>query len=163
MDPKTGEILEQKPIICSPDLLAEGDFIGVEKIDNEFWISETFYNIILAYRLEGTSLEEMKVRTLGEPGIVDMVYAEDSIWSYDWLTPRILYRSNKEGKLLDWYSIPLDLGEVDGPHCQGLAFDGKNLWALDKGNQRICIIEQIFRNSQLWISLSKIPSKKHFY
>jgi hypothetical protein len=147
MNPETAEILERKPIICSPDLLAEGEVFGIEKVDNEFWISYTFYNVILAYKLEGTLLGELKIRTLGGPSIVDMVSIDDCIWSYDWFTPRILYRCNKEGKLLDWYSIPLDFGETDGPHCQGLTFDGKNLWALDNNNQRICIIERIIENS----------------
>jgi len=142
MNIETGEVMRRQPIFTSSDWLANGDVSGLERIGDELWISDTFNGVIVSYPLEGTSLGEQKFRGLGGPGIVDMVSADDSIWSYDWLTPRILYRCDSKGKLLQWYSIPLDFGETDGPHCQGLAFDGKNLWALDNGNLRISIIKQ---------------------
>jgi hypothetical protein len=41
----------------------------------------------------------------------------------------------RPAKLLDW-------GEHPFPQLAGLAYDGKNLWALDNEANRICIIEK---------------------
>ena len=56
----------------------------------------------------------------------------------------LLIRSDKNGwHLLDYgempFTGPTDYFSHPGPgYCDGLAWDGQNLWALDARNKRIC-------------------------
>jgi len=61
--------------------------------------------------------------------------AGDTLWHIPDFAPLIL-RSHKGGKLLEWGEVPFAGG------CSGLAWDGKHLWALDRENARIALIER---------------------
>jgi len=52
------------------------------------------------------------------------------------LLTEIIFRSDLSGKLLDWGTAPFQ------GSCAGLAFDGRNLWALDHSGHRVCMIEK---------------------
>jgi len=138
-DPETGEVIEQQDIFRADWLGWVG---GLEKVGDEIWVTDVFNCVVVSYPLKGALLGKEKFRGLGGPAPVGMAAVDGTVWHYDWLTPRIIYRGDTEGRLLDWCSIPVDFKEVEGSHCSGLAFDGKHLWALDGGNRRICIIER---------------------
>jgi hypothetical protein len=57
----------------------------------------------------------------------------EEMWSVGYWSPFIV-RTNMRGDLLDW-------GERPFGH-NAIAWDGQNLWALDPGRGRICIIEK---------------------
>ena len=57
----------------------------------------------------------------------------DDIWATDGWAPAIV-RTNLEGELLDWGEKPFDWPPI--------AWDGDNLWAIDREHKRICIIEK---------------------
>ena len=41
-----------------------------------------------------------------------------------------------------WSPQPVDWGEIPFGKLSGLAWDGKNLWAIDNATKRICVIEK---------------------
>jgi len=59
-----------------------------------------------------------------------------TIWLYDQWS-RSLIRSKLDGEVIEYHDNPLE-SDIDG-----LAFDGKNLWVLEAGNRRICMLERV--------------------
>ena len=57
----------------------------------------------------------------------------DDIWCVDWFSPSLV-RTNMAGDLVGWGERPFGFEPV--------AYDGKNLWALDTKYKRICLIEK---------------------
>ena len=55
----------------------------------------------------------------------------------------------KNGPLLDWGEKPFGIATA------GIAWDGKNLWALDAKNKRICVIEKTESGKEITASLNK--------
>ena len=56
-----------------------------------------------------------------------------AMWVVDALSPALI-KTDLDGAFLDWGEKPFG--------NQDIAWDGKNLWALDSKNKRICIIEK---------------------
>ena len=76
-------------------------------------------------------------RVLGGPIPVDLASEGSAVWHTDAWAPAIIKSdSTKHGQLLDWGEKPFD------GQCAGIAHDGKNFWALDAKNKRICVIER---------------------
>jgi hypothetical protein len=59
---------------------------------------------------------------------------DNGVWHTDFWAP-VLVKSGPSGQLLDW-------GEKPFPGLSGIAWDGRNLWALDSQPKRICVIEK---------------------
>lgn len=57
------------------------------------------------------------------------------MWHWDGWVPLII-KSNLKGGYVDSGEKPFD------GRCDGLAWDGKRLWALDNEQKRICVIEK---------------------
>ena len=71
-------------------------------------------------------------------GMPDFMAAQgEQVWCWDCVWFQGLMKCNLDGHVLDWGELPF------GPDHHGIAWDGKELWALDKKNKRICIIERI--------------------
>jgi hypothetical protein len=56
---------------------------------------------------------------------------DDAMWISDGICP-LLIKTARDGRLLDWGEKPFGWG--------GIAFDGSNLWALDRAGSRLCAI-----------------------
>ena len=58
----------------------------------------------------------------------------DEVWKLSGVWFDGVMRTNAERELLDW-------GEAPFGHA-GIAYDGKQLWALDRSGKRICVVEK---------------------
>ena len=63
-----------------------------------------------------------------------MSVSGDDIWTLSQVWFSGIMKTNADGHILDWGELPFGHG--------GIAHDGRNLWALDPQNKRICIIEK---------------------
>ena len=63
------------------------------------------------------------------------------LWHTDEWAP-YLFRSDLQDHLLEFTEQPFLRGTGDLPTVRGIAHDGRNLWALDDKNKRICVIER---------------------
>ena len=81
------------------------------------------------------------------PGTVPfaMTSAGGAVWYADAFWPYLI-KTDFSGEVLDWAEQPFERVRMGGGAVliglQGLAWDGKNLWALDNVNKRICVIEK---------------------
>ena len=64
-----------------------------------------------------------------------------AMWVVDALSPALI-KTDLDGAFLDWGEKPFG--------NQDIAWDGKNLWALDSKNKRICIIEKAKSGKRLF-------------
>jgi len=79
--------------------------------------------------------DKRRWQTLAGPGPACLSAADGDVWHVDFWAPAII-KSDLNGRLLDWGEKPFD------GRCEGLAWDGKHLWALDNAGKRICVIEK---------------------
>ena len=76
-------------------------------------------------------------RVLGGPIPVDLATDGAAVWHVDVWAPALIKSGlDRHGHLLDWGEKPFD------GRCDGIAFDGRRLWALDRQGKRICVIEK---------------------
>jgi hypothetical protein len=127
LDPATGEVVREMPA-DQPDWCEVYD---VAQVGDELWVSDGFNGLVRRYTPDG----EHRFFGLGGPEPISIAAADDGVWHIDAFAPMIAH-TRADGSLADWGEKPFD-GE-----CDGLAWDGKRLWALDKKARRICVIEK---------------------
>jgi hypothetical protein len=123
VDPETGEVLE------TISLASLEEVIGPEVVGGKVLVGDGFNGCVAIF--DPAAPEKPRMQTLAGPGPACMAADGDAVWHGDYWAPAII-KSDLGGKLLDWGEKPFDV--------RGLAFDGKNLWALDNKNRRICAI-----------------------
>ena len=129
LNPETGEIVRElavdKPDWCEVYDLAQ--------VNGELWVSDGFNGMVRKIDPEG----EAEPKIIDTAGVEPISLAEtpDGVWEIDAFAPSII-KSDFEGKLLEWGEKPFD------GRCDGLAWDGEHLWALDAKAKRICVIEK---------------------
>ena len=133
IDPKNGEINREVPL---DDLEHVG---GVAFVDGKLWLVDSFYGWVSILDPARPEARTKPKEVLPGPLPVWLASAGDAVWHYDFWAPAIM-KSDLNGRLLDWGEKPFN-GSVDG-----LAWDGKNLWALDNNQKRICLIEKSQEN-----------------
>jgi hypothetical protein len=138
IDPDTGAILRELPIeyVVEP--------VAVTQVDAKLWVSDGWLfpgNVVDPDRdpthpqtdpfEPGTRLDPL----LAGPLPLHFAPTSDGVWHQEFWVP-LLIESGPDGKLLDWAEKPF------GDATAGIAWDGKNLWALDGKQRRICVIEK---------------------
>jgi hypothetical protein len=106
---------------------------GAAQVGDELVVADGFLNAVGIF---DANMKLDRQRVLGAPGSMELAVQDDTLWHTDWLLTEIIFRSDLNGKLLDWGTTPFQGG------CAGLAFDGVNLWALDHTRNRVCMIEK---------------------
>jgi len=128
VDPSTGEVRQE--------IAAEvwGEFSAIAKLDERICIGNVYCGGVHFLRDGEVSRHP---QWLAGGFTVDMACAEGNVWHIDAFN-QLLIRSdpNQEGCLVDWAGAPF------GEDTFGLAWDGRNLWALDAKDHRISIIER---------------------
>ena len=73
--------------------------------------------------------------------------ADQGVWFDGWDQPMLIKSDRNGWRLLDYgdrpFAGPTDFFSHPGPgYCDGMAWDGSQLWALDARNRRLCVIEK---------------------
>ncbi|MFC1453059.1 hypothetical protein ACFLSJ_06895, partial [Verrucomicrobiota bacterium] len=71
----------------------------------------------------------------------DLAAEGDTLWHTDEWAP-FLFHSDLNGNLIDSFEQPFFTHLGEGMPVAGITYDGERLWALDKKNKRICVIER---------------------
>jgi hypothetical protein len=133
LNPETGEIIGEVPLEIM-------DWInGFAQVNGEVWVADGFQGNVL--RLDAARPGEGRPYVLGGPIPADLAAVPDGVWHCDIWAPGIMKtslegRTPHDGHLIEWAEKPFD------GRCDGLAWDGEDLWALDNTNKRVCIIER---------------------
>ena len=84
----------------------------------------------------------------------DLAADGNTFWHTDEWAP-FLFRSDLKDNLLEFYEPPFFRGPGDELPARGIVHDGKNLWALDAKNKRICIVEKTESGKEITASSNK--------
>jgi len=128
IDPITGQVKKQLPLVQMHDIA------GVAQVGQELVVADAFLNAVGIFRPRKPG--KPRIRTLGAPGTIHLAAAGGAVWHSDWLLTEILFKSDLDGRLLEWGTKPFD-GDV-----AGLAHDGRLLWALDARAGQIHALEK---------------------
>jgi len=111
------------------------DVIGLAKVNGSFWIGDGF---MCTASVVNPDTGENRWMGIGACGPIDGAFDGEGVWFCHFWAP-VVTRSALDGKLMEWGEAPL------GGNCNGLAWDGKRLWALDAKGGRICAIQRATR------------------
>jgi len=159
IDPDTGKTTRELPL--HGNAWEPG---AVTVVDGKIWITDTWAWLVTI--LDPDKPEQRNYGVLSGPcAYGDMATTEDGIWHFDYVRTGVMYKTDSHLHPMEWEDEPpngvnidvlhdrapiggftparlLDWGEHPFPGLAGLAYGGKNLWALDSGAKRICVIEK---------------------
>jgi hypothetical protein len=125
LDPATGE--ERRAVE-----LKKLSWVGsVDRVADKLWIGDDFYGC--AFEVDPDAPEEAQGRGVAGPNPGSLAATPDCIWHADRMA-ELLIRSDAAGKLLGFADLPF------GVETRGIAWDGKTLWAVDDGADRLVAI-----------------------
>jgi hypothetical protein len=133
LDPETGAVTREVS-------LEKMDWInGFAQVDGELWVGDGFQGNVL--RIDPDSPTEARPYILAGPCPIGLAAVPGGVWHFDVWAPAMMKTSLEgktphDGALLDWGEKPFE------GRCNGLAWDGESLWALDAENGRICAIRK---------------------
>ena len=112
---------------------------GVTQVEDKLAVADGFLGCVMIY--DPAKPAKPEGRVLGGPIPVDLATDGAAVWHLDVWAPALIKSGlDRHGHLLDWGEKPFD------GRCDGIAFDGKHLWALDRKGKRICAIEKAKSN-----------------
>ena len=129
LDPDTGEVVREVPV-DKPDWC---EVSGVAQVNGELWVNDDFNGVIR--RVDPGSGAEPTLHGSAGSLPCSLTPVPGGVWEIDAFSP-YLVQSDHDAKLLDLGEKPF------GGRCDGLAWDGEDLWALDSEGRRICVIEK---------------------
>lgn len=109
---------------------------AANQVDGKVWVADRFSPGVIVIDPADTAARDFRV--LAGPGPETFTPTPEGVWHADFWAP-VLIKTSYEGMLLDWGDQVFERGTA------GLAYDGKDLWALDAATGRICIIEKVAR------------------
>ena len=108
---------------------------GATEVNGQLWIVDSFFGWLDRVDPEQAGTPEPDPGdTLAGPMPCYVTPANGGVWHCDVWAPAII-KSDFQGRFLDW-------GERPFGWVQGLAWDGRHLWALDSDQKRLCEIEK---------------------
>ena len=132
IDPASGEVQDEInidfPVTVFAAMVKVRDKVLISEQDGGFWT-------LAADDLAEPPDRDSDVK-LG-CGMPDFMAAHgEQIWCWSCVWFQGMMKCDLDGHVLDWGGLPF------GPDHHGIAWDGNELWALDKKNKRICVIEK---------------------
>ena len=127
LDPETGKVTRELA------LKKQHWVHGFEQVGEELWVGDAWMGCVLRIGLK----DGKKGKPLGVGGPQPNRFAPtpDGVWHLDDFAPLLIKNSHK-GKVLDWADKPFE------GRCDGIAWNGNDLWALDAKTKRIGIIRR---------------------
>ena len=138
VDPENGDVTNEVPV--------RGNWGpgGSALVGDELWVAQGVWLIVKNL----ATGDERRVEGYG-PWPIDLAAAGNTLWYTDEWMPCGLFHVDLEGGLLEFVDAPFYERWEYGLAVRGIAHDGKNLWALDNKNKRICIIERTESGEEL--------------
>ena len=153
VDPETGEVQDE---ISLED--TGGGPAGVTQVDGHLWVVDTWNGGALVLDPDDPARKPWRWAMLAASwmGFGDIEAADDGIWhtytgTIVFCSSPLVVKTGRDLPLVEDCEHAadgprprlLDYGERPfNSQCAGLAHDGKNLWALDSKEGRICVIEK---------------------
>ncbi len=130
IDPRTGGIRREVSLDSVVEWVG-----GFTQANGELWVADGWTFCARAFDPDHAERRRwvMMPAPCGERSM--LAVAGDGIWHTVAYVP-LLFKSDFNGELLDWAEWPFE------GHCDGLAWDGQLLWALDSEGRRVCAIER---------------------
>ena len=150
IDPHTGDVRQEIPTQPLEQPAA------VAGVGDKLWVTDHWQGVTAILDGKGGFQRVLPPRGAG----VNLAPADDGVWSLEmcdgrlWLAPctPVICKTILDPEPITWddasaasyLNAPvLDFGDKPfGDASAGIAWDGKNLWALDAGGRRICMIEK---------------------
>ena len=134
IDPDTGSIMRQISF-DDPKFMPIGEIHlnGVAQVGERIWVIDSFFGHV--HSIDPDNTDDHRWFSLSGPLPTWIAPHDDAVWHCDLWAPYIM-KNDRNGQLLDWGEKPFE------GQCDGLAWDGQSLWALDSASQRICMIEK---------------------
>ncbi|MHC4561400.1 MAG: hypothetical protein ACYS8X_01355 [Planctomycetota bacterium] len=130
IDATTGKVLRKF------DMTRTGDITGATRVDRRLFACDGWGGGVWVIDLDNADAKPTQTFANVAAGMPDYMASDgETIWAVEFMAPSLV-KSTSDGKLLDWAERPFGLNPV--------AWDGKDLWALDPGNRRVCLIEKAF-------------------
>lgn len=142
LDPDTGQV--KREVV----LRGMNSVWGAAQVGGELVVADGFLNAVGIFDLADPG--KHRVRDLAGPGPIALAAEGGGVWHSDWLVHQVIFRSDLNGRLLDWGTVPFGSGGGDWGDqmaTQGLAFDGERLWLLDAAGGRVCAVERVRRTA----------------
>ena len=108
---------------------------GVVQVDGQVRVFDSFFGWVFA--LDAATPGELCELDLPRSSPLPMTAnaaGEGALWYVDGWVPWVV-KCDHEGRLLDWAERPFGGWE-------GVAWDGEQLWAIDRANGRICVVKK---------------------
>ena len=105
----------------------------VEKVGDKLWVSDGF--MMCAVMIDPATGKKVGGVVLAGPLAADYAPDPEGVWHVDGWAPAVI-KSDFTGGLIEWGEKPF------AGRCNGLTWDGRQLWALDADNKRMCVIEK---------------------
>ncbi|KKO11392.1 hypothetical protein LCGC14_0018730 [marine sediment metagenome] len=141
IDAATGKVLRKF------DMTRTGDITGATRVGRELLACDGWGGGVWVVDLDNPDAELTQTFDRVAAGMPDYLASDgETIWAVEFMAPSLV-KSTSDGKLLDWTERPFGLNPV--------AWDGKNLWAFDSDNNRICLIERASADEAPSIELTR--------
>ncbi|MHC4985526.1 MAG: hypothetical protein ACYTFO_05150, partial [Planctomycetota bacterium] len=128
IDAVTGEVLREFPLPTATDVT------GATCVRGKIYACDGWQGGVWVIDPNDPEAEPYQTYELVAAGMPDYMASDgETIWAVGFMAPSLV-KSTPDGEMLDWAERPFAF--------QPLAWDGQNLWALDPGNKRICLIER---------------------
>jgi len=128
IDAATGKVIRQFPLPRTTDIT------GATRVGRQIYACDGWGGGVWIVDLDDAEAEPEQTYAAVAAGMPDYMASDgETIWAVGFMAPSLV-KSTPDGKMLDWAERPFGF--------QPVAWDGKNLWALDPDNKRICLIER---------------------
>lgn len=128
LDPMAGNVLFELPMEGFEPLGLNP--LGSAQVGDELWVCDEYAPGV--YRFKTDNLEQKTFVCPPGGGGCALAPTKDGVWHLG----GELVKNSFDGQIMDWGEKPF------GDDTTGIAWDGRNLWALDSRNGRICMIEK---------------------
>ena len=156
IDPRTGDVTREFSLDWLPRVTSATQ-VGDEQYGDRIWLVDHGYGVL--HYLDPRTGEHDHGPDVAAANIKRVFTADQGVWFDGWDQPMLIKSDRNGWRLLDYadrpFAGPTDFFSHPGPgYCDGMVWDGRQLWALDARNKRLCVIEKTASGREITDSLA---------